>query len=78
MTTFERMKKALVDCLGIREDAVTPSANFRDDLGLDSLEMVEVCLLAEEEFEIEISDDDLNRIVSLDMLVAHIDQAVAA
>lgn len=74
MDTFDRLKKALVDCLGLREDAVTPTANFRDDLGLDSLELVEVAMVAEEEFRITMTDDAMDRISTVGELVAHVDQ----
>ena len=53
----ERVKKIVVEQLGVKDDQVTPSASFVDDLGADSLDTVELVMAFEEEFGIEIPDD---------------------
>ena len=69
-TTFERVRKIIVDQLGVEEDQVVPSASFVDDLNADSLDLVELIMSMEEEFSkegktIEISDDDAEKIVTV-------------
>lgn len=58
----ERIKPVIVDQLCVDDDEVTPSANFKDDLGADSLDVVELVMRFEEEFDIEISDEDADKI----------------
>ena len=73
MTTFERVKKILVDQLGdISEDEVTPQASIVDDLGADSLDVVEIVMALEEEFEIEIPDEDAEKITRVKEAVDYI------
>ena len=55
--TPDRVKKIVVEHLGVEEDKVTPDASFIDDLGADSLDIVELVMAFEEEFSIEIPDD---------------------
>ena len=55
--TAERVKKIVVEHLGVEEEKVTPDASFIDDLGADSLDIVELVMAFEEEFDIEIPDD---------------------
>ena len=57
--TFERVKKICVEHLNVDPAKVTPTASFEDDLGADSLDLVELVMAAEEEFGIEIPDDGL-------------------
>ena len=57
-TIEERVKKIVVEQLGVKEDEVTPNASFVDDLGADSLDTVELVMALEEEFECEIPDED--------------------
>ena len=54
----ERVKKIIVEQLGVKEEDVKPAASFVDDLGADSLDTVELVMALEEEFDIEISDDE--------------------
>ena len=54
MSTFDRVKKVLVEQLDVDEDAVTPAASIVDDLGADSLDVVEIIMGLEEEFDVEI------------------------
>ncbi len=62
-TVYERLKKILVKMHGVKEEEITPSASFADDLGLDSLDLVELIMVMEEEFstsslKINIPDED--------------------
>lgn len=62
MEEFERVKDVIVDQLGADESAVTMEASFVDDLGADSLDIVELIMGLESEFEIEIPDEDAEKI----------------
>ncbi len=62
MSVENRVKKIIVDQLGVNEDEVTPEASFVDDLGADSLDTVEMVMAFEEEFGIEIPDEDAEKI----------------
>ena len=61
----ERVKKIVVDQLGVKEEDVTANASFVDDLGADSLDTVELVMALEEEFEIEIPDEDAEKILTV-------------
>ena len=61
-STEERVKKIVAEQLGVEEEQVTPEASFMDDLGADSLDTVELVMALEEEFDIEISDEDAEKI----------------
>ena len=61
-TTFERLKKIIVEQLGVEPDDVTPEAAFVEDLNADSLDLVELIMSLEEEFGMEISDEDAEKI----------------
>jgi acyl carrier protein len=75
MTTFERVRKILVDQLGdISEAEVTPTASIVDDLGADSLDVVEIVMALEEEFEVEIPDEDAEQIKTVQQIVDYIDE----
>lgn len=63
--TAERVKKIVVEHLGVDEDKVTDSASFIDDLGADSLDTVELVMAFEEEFGCEIPDDAAEKIVTV-------------
>ena len=62
MENFEKVKEIIVDQLGCDEDIVTEDASFIDDLEADSLDMVELMMALEEEFDIEIPDEDAEKI----------------
>ena len=68
----DRVKKIIVDQLGVEEDLVTPEASFVDDLGADSLDTVELVMALEEEFGIEIPDEDAEKIRSVQDAVDYI------
>ena len=62
---FERVKKVIIEQLGVAENAVTSEASFLDDLSADSLDIVELVMALEEEFDIEIPDEDAEKVKSL-------------
>ena len=68
----ERVKKIVVDQLGVKEEDVTPNASFVDDLGADSLDTVELVMALEEEFETEIPDEDAEKITTVQQAVEYI------
>ena len=71
----DRVKKIVVEQLGVSEDQVTPDASFVDDLGADSLDTVELVMALEEEFETEIPDEEAEKITTvkeaIDYILAH-------
>ncbi len=73
MSTFDRVKKVVVEQLDVSEDEVTPQASFVDDLGADSLDVVELVMGLEEEFDIEIPDEDAEKIATVEGAVSYID-----
>ncbi len=81
-TIFERVKKVIMEQLGVDEAEVVPSANFIDDLGADSLDLVELIMSLEEEFsdssrKVEIPDEDAEKIVTVQDAVDYIrDQGI--
>lgn len=69
-TVYERLKKIIVDQLGVEEEAVVPKASFVEDLNADSLDLVEVIMSIEEEFstpnkKLEIPDEDAEKITTV-------------
>lgn len=77
-TTFDRLKALVVEHLGLDPNEVTESAIFLDDLGTDSLDMVDLQIEAEEIFGVELSDDDIYEATTVGKLVALIDRERAA
>ncbi len=76
-TVYERVRKIVVEQLGVDEDEVVPSASFVDDLNADSLDLVELIMSLEEEFSaenrtVEISDEDAEKIVTVQDAVDYI------
>jgi len=74
----ERVKQIIVEQLGVDEAEVTPSASFVDDLGADSLDTVELVMAFEEAFEIEIPDEDAEKIRTVKDAVTYIEQHAKA
>lgn len=70
----ERVKKIVVEHLGVEEEKVTEGANFIDDLGADSLDTVELVMAFEEEFGVEIPDDAAEKIVTVKDAIDYIKQ----
>lgn len=69
---FEKVKSVIVDQLGVDENDVTMEANFVDDLGADSLDIVELIMGLETEFDIEIPDEDAEKIATVGDAVNYI------
>ena len=68
----DRVKKIVVEQLGVAEDQVTPDASFVDDLGADSLDTVELVMALEEEFDTEIPDDEAEKITTVGQAIEYI------
>jgi acyl carrier protein len=64
-TISERLKKIIVDQLGVDESEVVPNASFVEDLNADSLDLVELIMSLEEEFKLQISDEDAEKITTV-------------
>lgn len=71
----ERVKKIVIEHLGVEEDKVVDSASFVDDLGADSLDTVELVMAFEEEFSIEIPDDVAEKITTIKDAIKHIEKS---
>lgn len=73
---FEKVKSIIVEQLGVTETSVTMEASFIDDLGADSLDIVELVMALEEEFDIEIPDADAEKVVTVGDVVDYIKENV--
>lgn len=69
---FDKVKKVTVEELGVKDDEVTMTASFTEDLGADSLDVVELVMALEEEFGIEIPDDDVTNLKTVNDAVEYI------
>ena len=69
---FDKVKEIKVEQLGVAETAITPDASFIDDLGADSLDIVELIMALEEEFDLEIPDADAEKVVTVNDVVEYI------
>ena len=76
MAVEERVTKIIVEQLGVEEDDVVPEAKFVEDLGADSLDTVELVMALEEEFEIEIPDEDAEKIQTVSAAIDFIKEKV--
>lgn len=65
MKSMDRIKKIIVDQLGVDENKITENSSFIDDLGADSLDIVELIMAFEEEFDIEIPDEDAEKMKTI-------------
>jgi acyl carrier protein len=74
--TFPRVKKIIVEQLGVEDEEVVPTASFVEDLNADSLDLVELIMSLEEEFGMEISDEEAEKIVSVQDAVDYINEHV--
>ena len=72
-TTAERVKEIVVEQLGVSADQVLSEAKFVDDLGADSLDTVELIMALEEEFSIEIDDEDAEKLQTVEEVIKYID-----
>jgi acyl carrier protein len=73
MSTIEKVIEVVIDKLGVEEDKIVPDASFIDDLGADSLDTVELIMQLEEEFGIEIPDEDAETITTVKKAVDYIE-----
>ena len=73
---FEKVKGVIVEQLGVAEGNITMKASFIDDLGADSLDIVELIMALEEEFDIEIPDSDAEKVVTVGDVVDYIKENV--
>jgi acyl carrier protein len=78
MSVEERVKSIIVEQLGVDADEVTPDASFVEDLGADSLDQVELIMAFEEEFGVEISDDEAEKIRKVKDAVDYIEKRAKA
>lgn len=69
----DRVKKIVIDRLGVEEAEVTLEASFKEDLGADSLDVVELVMELEDEFDIEISDEDAEKVTTVGEVVKYIE-----
>ncbi len=76
-STFEKVKKIIVEQLEAKEDIVKPEATFAEDLGADSLDIVELVMALEEEFDIEIPDDAAEKILTVQLAVDYINEKIS-
>ncbi len=74
MSIYDRVKKVVVEQLDVAAEEVTPTAKFVDDLGADSLDVVELVMGLEEEFDIEIPDEDAEKIQDVQAAITYIEE----
>ena len=73
MSTLDKVKEVIIDKLGVEEDKIVPEASFVDDLGADSLDTVELIMQLEEEFGIEIPDEEAEKMTTVKSVVGYIE-----
>tara|TARA_Y100000310_G_scaffold290606_1_gene317939 strand:- start:15 stop:245 length:231 start_codon:yes stop_codon:yes gene_type:complete len=73
MSSYDRVKEVVMEKLGVEESLITKEASFVDDLGADSLDTVELVMQLEEEFGIEIPDEDAESLTTVQNVVEYID-----
>lgn len=74
-TTIEKLTAVVVERLGVSPEEVKPEANFRNDLGADSLDVVELVMELEDEFDIEITDEAAEKLQTVGDVIAYIENA---
>jgi len=74
MSVEEKVKKIIAEKLSVELEEVVPEASFVDDLGADSLDLVELIMSMEEEFDIDISDEDAEKLVTVQDAISYIDE----
>ena len=74
MEVVERVKEIIAEQLGVKKEEVIPEASFIDDLGADSLDTVELIMALEEEFGIEIPDEDAEKMTKVSELIKYIEE----
>jgi acyl carrier protein len=78
MAVEDRIKEIIVDQLGVSGDEIVPEASFIDDLGADSLDIVELVMAMEEAFDVEIPDDDAEKIQTIGDAISYLKEKLAA
>ncbi len=78
MGVEDRVSEIIIEQLGISKEEVVPAASFIDDLGADSLDIVELVMAMEEEFDIEIPDDDAEKIQTLGDAISYVKDRLEA
>ncbi len=73
----ENVKRIIVEQLGVSEEEVTPEASFIEDLGADSLDIVELVMALESEYEMEISDEDAEKIQTVNDVISYVKERKA-
>ncbi len=73
---FEKIKNIISEQLGVDEDIITMDSSFKDDLGADSLDVVELVMAVEEEFDVEFPDEDTEGIVTVADAVNYINSQI--
>ncbi|MBQ1463977.1 MAG: acyl carrier protein [Ruminococcus sp.] len=71
---LEKLKEIIAEQLGVEEDAVTPEANIQDDLGADSLDLVDLIQTIEDEYDLEIPDEAVEEIKTVNDIVNYIEK----
>ena len=74
MAVEDKVKSIIVEQLGVKPEEIAPAASFIDDLGADSLDTVELIMALEEEFSIEIPDEDAEKLTTVGMAIKYIEQ----
>jgi acyl carrier protein len=69
---YDKVKAIIVDQLGVEDEEVTPESSFIEDLGADSLDIVELIMALEEEFEIEVPDEDAEKLLTVTNAIEYI------
>lgn len=77
-TTLQRLEDVLIDQLGLNREDIKPASNIYDDLGADSLDQVELIMAIEEEWDIEIPDEDAEPLKTVQLIVDYIDKVTAS
>jgi len=77
MSSFDKVKEVIMDKLGVEESKITPEASFVDNLGADSLDTVELIMQLEEEFGIEIPDEEAEQLTTIAKAVEYIDSHIS-
>ena len=78
MAVAEKVNSIIAEQLGVKEEEVTPQASFIDDLGADSLDTVELVMALEEEFAIEIPDEDAEKMSTVGDAVKYIEEKITS
>lgn len=74
MNTFDRVKGIIIETLGCDEESVTHEANLFEDLGADSIDVIEIAVIIEEEFGLQISNEEAERLKTIKNLVQYVDR----